>query len=152
MIYLFTRKLPFTSHRRCVLSLSPVCPFHLPSQEDKGAMWELFQSCMRVFRTGAAACTNQTEPCCVVEGDPKTDWVNVWSLTNGAAAAAAVTTAAESNATVSDHLLTVDENERDVLVAKGWHEVCAPAGGSTAFCQYKVRRPRPTAETATHCI
>jgi hypothetical protein len=103
-------------------------------------MWELFQSCMRVFRTGAAACTNQTEPCCVVEGDPKTDWVNVWSLTNGAAAAAAVTTAAESNATVSDHLLTVDENERDVLVAKGWHEVCAPAGGSTAFCQYKVRR------------
>jgi hypothetical protein len=32
-----------------------------PTVQDGGRMWALFESCMRVFRTGAATCANLTE-------------------------------------------------------------------------------------------
>lgn len=95
-----------------------------PTVEDGGRLWTLFESCMRVFHTGAATCGNFTEPCCVRgDGDPLSNWVNVWSLSNG---------------TGGDRMLTVDAHERATLVGKGggWTEVCTPAGGATAFCSW----------------
>lgn len=95
---------------------------------------------MRVFHTGAATCTNHSELCCILDA-PETHWVNIWSLTNGRE---------DSLYPVGsnpDHLLTVDENERNVLVSKGWEEICSPAGGATAFCKYANRGMAPTART-----
>jgi hypothetical protein len=88
--------------------------------QDGGRLWALFESCMRVFKSGAATCTDKTEACCKRGvDDPESDWVNVWSLTNKAA---------------GDSLLTVQENERSSLLKGGWTEVCSPAGGASAFC------------------
>ncbi len=100
-----------------------------PTKEDGGRLWSLFESCMRIFHTGAAACTNHSEPCCLLDA-PETSWVNVWSLTNGNGEGVGPSTA--------DHLLTVDENERETLVSEGWAEVCSPQGGATAFCKFKT--------------
>ena len=45
-----------------------------PTVEDGGAMWRLFESCMRVFRSGAARCTDRTEACCKRGADdPESD-------------------------------------------------------------------------------
>ena len=90
-------------------------------------------SCIRVFRTGASTCTNATEPCCNTD-DPLTSWADVYSLTNGSpAGGSSIGDVAAAGGGV-DHLLTVDEHERAVLLEGGWTEVCAPAGGATAFC------------------
>ena len=48
--------------------------------------------------------------------------------------------AAAAAAAAADHLLTTDANERRVLTKKGWREVCAPAGGATAFCGWGASR------------
>ena len=56
-----------------------------PTKQDGGELWDLFRSCMRVFKTGAESCTSwsehQKEACC--QYPPERRWVNVWSLKSG---------------------------------------------------------------------
>ena len=52
-----------------------------PTKQDGGRLWDLFRSCMRVFKTGAHSCMNQSESCC--QYPPERRWVNVWSLKSG---------------------------------------------------------------------
>jgi len=95
-----------------------------PTVEDGGQMWMLFESCMRVFKTGTATCSDVTELCCKRgSADPKSHWVNVWSLHHGG----------ENG----DRLLTTDQHERSVLLKQGWAEVCSAAGGASAFCAWR---------------
>ena len=98
--------------------------------QDGGKLWELFESCMRVFHSGAAACTDKHEFCCAAgEDDPRTDWVNVWSLTNKAAA---------------DSLLTVQEHERDVLVKVGTNCVTLLAYSALRDVRNALGPPAPS--------
>ena len=94
-----------------------------PTVEDGGRIWELFQSCMRVFRSKAPSCSNKTEACCMRgDDDPESNWVNVWSL---------------AKADGTDMLLTIDPNERRQLTSgSSWKEICSAAGGATAFCAW----------------
>jgi hypothetical protein len=90
-----------------------------PTKQDGGSVWDMFRSCMRVFKTGAERCTNRSESCC--RYPPARQWRNVWSLraTDGG----------------SDAVLTANKSEADALLATArYREVCTPAGGSTAFC------------------
>ena len=97
-----------------------------PTVEDGGAMWRLFESCMRVFRSGAARCTDQTEACCKRGADdPESDWVNVWSLTKP-----------DAEGGCADHMLVSRPEERASLAQQGWLEVCSPGGGASAFCSF----------------
>jgi hypothetical protein len=125
-----------------------------PSKEGGDKLWKVFQSCMRVFRSGAATCTATAsaaaESCCDRTVDPRLRWKSVWSLsladatvanTNATASAARPAVAAALGAPlaptasgVRDNLLTVDANERAVLVGEGWTELCAPLGGASQFC------------------
>jgi hypothetical protein len=95
-----------------------------PTKEDGGAMWAVFQSCMRLFNGGVAKCTNSSELCCNLE-PPKLRWTAVYSLSHQARLTKAV----------EDNLLTTLANERDALVKGGWEELCSPLGGSTVFCK-----------------
>jgi hypothetical protein len=52
-----------------------------PTKQDGGELWNLFRSCMRVFKSGAGSCANQSEPCCQYPAERR--WVNVWSLKSG---------------------------------------------------------------------
>lgn len=89
-----------------------------PTAEDGGSLWSVFESCMRVFRSGATSCAGQpgTEPCCQL--GPEDQWVNVWSLVLKGV----------------DSLITVQQQEKDALVKQGWTEVCAPLGDAHVFC------------------
>eukprot|EP01052_Picozoa_sp_SAG31_P038261 SAG31_NODE_5078_length_2756_cov_1.607452_2_plen_540_part_00 len=101
-----------------------------PTKQDGGAIWELFRSCMRVFQTGESSCVNVSEACC--QYPPERQWRNVWSMQ---------TVARGQNGSVLGHnsdlatLLTTNYSQVRELVAAGTHkEICAPLGGSTAFC------------------
>ena len=121
-----------------------------PTVEDGGAMWRLFESCMRVFRSGAARCTDRAEACCKRGADdPESDCeppryrcrlgcillktaamslltgVNVWSLTKP-----------DAEGGSADHMLVSRPEERASLAQQGWLEVCSPAGGASAFCGF----------------
>ena len=97
-----------------------------PTVEDGGAIWRLFESCMRVFRSGAARCTDRTEACCKRGADdPESDWVNVWSLTKP-----------DAEGGSADHMLVSRPEERASLAQQGWLEVCSPGGGASAFCSF----------------
>jgi len=102
-----------------------------PSVQDGGKYWKLFESCMRVFRSGVATCSNSSEACCVRgNGDPGSTWNAVYSLTLG---------------TGTDNLLTIDTNEVKVLLAQGWKQVCQPVNdGSSRFCEWPGKQA-PTA-------
>lgn len=100
-----------------------------PTVEDNGRAWTLFESCMRVFRSGAATCSNATELCCG-RSDPAQTYRSVYSLELIAG---------------GDNLLTHDLGERNALVTSGaWAEICSPVGGSTVFCKPKAPEPAAT--------
>lgn len=87
-----------------------------PTVEDRGEMWNVFLSCMRVFRSGAASCAGSSELCCTLQ--PQDQWVNVWSLFLG----------------TTDTLLTIHEEEKNALVQQGWTEICSPLCTAHVFC------------------
>lgn len=89
-----------------------------PTKEDGGLMWKLFLSCMRVFKSQNPDCQAHTNEDCCVLTQPASDWHQVWSL----------------HFQQKDFLLTTDQGEKDALTSKGWQEICAPHGGSSAFC------------------
>ena len=101
-----------------------------PTVQDKGSMWALFESCMRVFRSGAATCADKAEACCARGQDhPLSDWVQVASLTTHSA----------GGGEGEDYLLTTDMHERHVLLSQGgWVEVCSADGSATAFCKWST--------------
>jgi len=119
-----------------------------PSVEDGGYYYELFASCVRVYRLQAAlgnvgdgtGCAVAGEECCVLRADE--DFVRVWSLQLPPAATAAaaaehasslppdVTSSSVGNVRVAaaDSLLTSDPAELAALLAVGWTQLCAPWG------------------------
>ena len=115
-----------------------------PTKEDGGAAWELFRSCMRVFRDGGASptCSNASEPCCTIHTAPRAQWRSVWSLIGGGGGGGGgggergAAAAAAADPFEAAFLLTVDSSEVAALTKKGggWREVCTPFGGSAVFC------------------
>jgi hypothetical protein len=110
-----------------------------PTVEDGGRMWDLFSSCMRVFKSGAARCSasNSNEQCCMFgKLDPYSEWKGVYSLHLN---------------DIEDQLLTTDASERAALKKSGWAEVCSAAGGAAQFCYWKgdINAVAPTAADYT---
>lgn len=89
-----------------------------PTKQDNGTLWSLFQSCMRVYESGATSCSNHSEACCISTGYD--DYNALWAL---------------QSPSKHDNLLTHDSREHTTLTGEGWHEVCTPFGGSTVFCK-----------------
>lgn len=89
-----------------------------PSKQDGGYYYELFASCMRVYRLQAAlgivsagaSCDVAGEECCVVHADEH--FVTVWSF--------------EEAYHTGDSMLTSDADEARAIAARGWRELCAP--------------------------
>jgi hypothetical protein len=111
-----------------------------PTVQDSGFYWKLFESCMRVFHSGASSCSNMTEPCCLRgAADPASTWSSIYALTDGGGGGAG-----------GDSLLTKDTNELKVLTAKGWTQTCQPMGGYGAvqFCTF-ASGDAPTAANYT---
>lgn len=90
-----------------------------PTEETGSAAWDLLLSCLRVFRSGASSCNNVSEVCCDAGRDPAGLWDNVYVLQ-----------------TSNDIVLTTDDAERALLVARNYSEVCTGLGGSAVFCNY----------------
>jgi hypothetical protein len=89
-----------------------------PTVEDGGAGYALLQSCVRVFKTGARACTDPSEACCqLAEGRTL-----IYSVRSSA------------TPTSGDHVPTPDRSEVDALVAGGWTEGCNPFYGPPGLC------------------
>jgi len=109
-----------------------------PTVQDGGKYWKLFQSCMRVFHSGASTCNNATEPCCMRgKEDPASTWNSVYSL--------------NLNST-GDNLLTIDVDEvRVLLKSQGWTQVCQPLPGKDAsqFCAWSGNQQAPSASAYT---
>lgn len=95
-----------------------------PTVEAGSTGWDLLRSCLRVFHSGAAQCTNTSEVCCDAAMDPAGQWDNVFVLRSPPSASAA------------DLVLTTDDEERAELLARNYSEVCTGLGGSAAFCNY----------------
>lgn len=106
-----------------------------PTVEDGGRFYELFASCVRVYRLQAAlgivsngtGCDVAGEECCTLRDDE--NFVHVWSLDKPSARTAA--------RTPLDSLVTSDKYEFAALKAAGWAEVCVPTifgRGPTATC------------------
>ncbi|HUQ63976.1 MAG TPA: hypothetical protein VM121_09485 [Acidimicrobiales bacterium] len=90
-----------------------------PTVEDGGAGYELLKSCLRVWRTGAAACTDNAEPCC----QPPADRVLIRSLR------------VKGGPLAGQHVPTDDANEVTTLLGNGsWDEVCNPHYGPPGLC------------------
>lgn len=90
-----------------------------PTVEDGGAGLALLQSCLRVYRTGARACTDGAEACCQL-GEGRT---LVYSVR------------VRGGLTTGDHVPTVEYGEVDALVGSGgWEEVCNPHYGPPGLC------------------
>ena len=109
-----------------------------PSVEDGGRMYEVFASCVRVYRLQAylgivsdgLGCDVEGEECCTVRDDER--FVHAWSLDRPPAAAAAAAGGAPT-----DSLLTADSGELRELLAAGWTQVCVPTlfgRGPTGVC------------------
>eukprot|EP00041_Stephanoeca_diplocostata_P014538 m.267281 g.267281 ORF g.267281 m.267281 type:complete len:631 (+) comp19731_c0_seq1:149-2041(+) len=97
-----------------------------PTTADKGALWALFLSCMKVFKSPTAKCSDHpAEPCCDMQNsnasdvNPYATWVNIFSL---------------YLPQDEDFLLTHDTRERASLLSHGWKEYCTPFGGALEFC------------------
>lgn len=92
-----------------------------PSVEGGDAVWRVAVSCIQLYkaaRTCADVADPEAEPCCA-RAD-KEVFANAYSL---------------ARVDGSDHLVTADAAERDVLVAGGaWRERCSPIANPTAFC------------------
>lgn len=97
-----------------------------PTTLGGDALYQLTRSCIRVYRSGATACTDPNEACCQQPLDAQYNLVH--SLTN---------------ATSGDHLLTVDTNERNALLGVGFREVCNLWNGPTRSC-VDINEPLPT--------
>jgi len=93
-----------------------------PTTTDGGYYYELFASCMRVYRLQAAlgrvsdgaGCDVAGEECCLLHADE--DFVRVHSLQRSGA-----------DGQVLDALLTPDAAEARTLAAAGWSEFCVAA-------------------------
>ena len=89
-----------------------------PTVEDGGAGYELLKSCLRVWRTGATACTDNAEPCC----QPPADRRLIRSLRI-------------KGGPLGQHVPTSDANEVSTLLGNGsWDEVCNPHYGPPGLC------------------
>eukprot|EP00912_Choanoflagellata_sp_UC4_P000340 UC4_evm3s209 len=86
-----------------------------PTVEGGSRVYEVASSCVALYKSGATCENFETEACCTTTD--KYIWNNVWSLILN-----------------SDHLLTKDSNERNILVKEGWTEVCNAVGGPSVFC------------------
>jgi hypothetical protein len=92
-----------------------------PSVEGGTAAYDLMQSCLRVWRTGANTCADVNEACC----QRAPDMILVRSVRGRDAA----------NALDTHHVLTAQVGERDALLATGaWEEVCNPFYGPPGLC------------------
>lgn len=81
-----------------------------PTVEGGEAGLDLLASCLRVFASGATSCADASEACCqLAEG-----WTLVYSLRQ------------PGDVLETDHLLTANPTERDLLLASGWEEVGNP--------------------------
>jgi hypothetical protein len=123
----------FTSERSRVIE---------PGKVDGGYYYELFASCMRVYRLQAAlgvvssgaGCDVAGEECCVLHGDEL--FSELWSLEAAGA---------------GDALLSNSAAEAAALVASGWRELCAPGidnAVTTSVCfnetrEYSLTAPPP---------
>ena len=108
-----------------------------PATEDGGYTWKIFESCMRVFRSKAAACSDTSELCCSTDThtEPRLLWTPIWSFENAAGSNGSAGSAASDGAgAVTDNLLTADSVERALLLKANWTEICTPLGGSDQFC------------------
>jgi hypothetical protein len=105
-----------------------------PTVEDGGRFYELFASCVRVYRLQVAlrivsnglGCDVAGEECCTIRDDES--FVHAWSLDKPSAAAARPPV---------DSLVTADKTELAALKAAGWAEICVPTifgRGPTATC------------------
>jgi len=109
----------FTSERSRVIE---------PGKVDGGFYYELFASCMRVYRLQAAlgivssgaGCEVAGEECCVLHGDEI--FAELWSLeATGAGGGGA------GDGSGGDSLLSNSAAEAAALIAAGgWREICAP--------------------------
>lgn len=89
-----------------------------PTLEYGDYYYQLLKSCLRVYKSGATACTNTSEECCNM--GYSNVYVNVYSLVTKSA---------------SDYLLTADKNEFNILIHSGaWKEICTPFPGPSEFC------------------
>jgi hypothetical protein len=70
-----------------------------------------------MYKSGRNCATSPAEPCCTRQD--KEVFRNVWSLEDPSG---------------QDYLLTIDENERNVLKSEGWKEICNPFAGPSSFC------------------
>ena len=110
-----------------------------PSVSDRGAMWHLLTSCLRVLAaaedcSGAANGAMAAEACCDTEVAAQR-WLAVWALSRRS-----------TDPALADWLVTVDAAERASLVQSGsWEEVCTPFGGASAFCDGNAST-HPTAD------
>lgn len=87
-----------------------------PSVEGGSRVWEVASSCVQLYKSGRNCQNSPNTPCCT-RAD-KEVWSNAWSLTAGGA----------------DNLLTVDQNEKNILKREGWTEICHPIPYPSAFC------------------
>lgn len=90
-----------------------------PTKEGSDRQWKIFESCMRVFRSGAATCSAAAETCCDTD-DALAQWTSVFSL--------------ELKEPFADSLLTTSVAEKSSLAQGAWSELCAPHGGAAEFC------------------
>ena len=97
-----------------------------PSLEGGDGPYQLMESCLAVYHSGATACSDSSEPCC--QRDDDLVLVHSMRVPGG-------------DGTDTDHLMTKDDHEIDVLTAAGsYEEVCNPhyappglcSGGTTA--------------------
>lgn len=85
--------------------------------EGGSRVWEVATSCVQLYKAGATCLTRPKAACCTTTD--KQVYANIWSLVAPGQ---------------TDYLLTNSVDERSVLVAQGWRELCNPAAGPTVFC------------------
>lgn len=120
-----------------------------PSLSDGGRYYELFASCMRVYRLQSAlglvsnglGCEVAGEDCCTVTEDEV--FTRVFSLdapntSTTPAAAAAAASSAVGSLPPGDTILTSDAGEVARLKGEGWRELCSgsfsPSSGPSGLC------------------
>ncbi len=93
-------------------------PVFVPgTAEIDRSMYDLAASCLRVYRSGASACTDAREACCTKLASQR--YKNLYSLTYA-----------------DDYLLTDNEGEKDywTRVVPIAREICSHGDGRTKFC------------------
>ena len=103
-----------------------------PTEQGGSATYDLLRSCVRVYRSGAAACTAGQEPCCQ-GGNTSDNYGHVYSLMYG-----------DNADSGTGHVTLTSRAEVQPFLDQGWREICAHGANLGPFCA-SVTEPDPHA-------